>query len=146
MSDSRMLPSLEELGARRTETESYRDGKVDYYLVSETASFSSGIQRLVDGSKKLKIALMCSEKDPLTCHRTILVSRHLRDFVGSIQHILSDGKIESHKDAEMRLVKECKLQNQDFLVSDRERLELAYKRRGEKIAFEDNSNEGEADG
>ena len=34
--------------------------------------------RLQDGIEKgFRIALMCAEKEPLECHRTILVSRHL---------------------------------------------------------------------
>ncbi len=136
----------EELGARRTEPECYVAGKVCYEKAAETAAFYSGIERILDGTRKFNIAVMCAEKDPLTCHRTILIARQLRKSIERIVHILPDGRIETHEEAESRLLKECKLQNQDFLVTDEERLDLAYQRRGEQIAFEETSNEKDANG
>ena len=51
----------------------------------------------------MRIALMCAEKDPLQCHRTILVSRHLVEQGVDVLHILADGGIESHADVMRRL-------------------------------------------
>lgn len=124
-----------ELGARRAEPECYLDNKVVYELVAKTSAFNAGVQRLIDGASKMRIALMCSEKDPLTCHRTILVARHLQDVVGKVLHILEDGEIEEHDAAERRLLAECKLQEPNFFESERERIQLAYKKRSSQIAY-----------
>ncbi len=135
-----------ELGARRNEPECYVDGKVIYDKVAKSAVFQSGIERLIHGAGKYKIAMMCSEKDPLTCHRTILIARQLASAFKNINHILEDGSIETNQEAESRLLRECKLQNQDFLITDVERLGLAYQRRGDQIAYQEESNEKETNG
>jgi hypothetical protein len=79
---------------------------------------------------------MCAEKDPLECHRTILVCRHLRNEM-EIRHILSDGGLESHADAETRLLAEEKVPGDDLYAPREELLAMAYDRRGEKIAYHD---------
>jgi hypothetical protein len=47
---------------------------------------------------------MCAEKDPLTCHRAVLVCQHLRHFDLSINHILKNGDLEPHKHLEERML------------------------------------------
>jgi hypothetical protein len=39
---------------------------------------------------------MCAEKEPLDCHRTVLVSRRLAERGVGIDHLLADGKQMSH--------------------------------------------------
>ncbi len=82
------------------------DGKVQYDLVANTTFFARGIERVLTEVKTHTIALMCAEKDPLDCHRTLLVSRSLAERGASIVHILEDGKAESHDDAMERLFRE----------------------------------------
>ena len=93
-----------ELGARRDEASCYVDGQARYDLVSKTDAFAEGLDRVLRGLRKYRIALLCAEMDPLTCHRTILVCRHLRGRGFPIQHILADGSLESHEAAENRLL------------------------------------------
>ena len=69
-----------------------------------TSPAGSGLERVRTGMRKYRLALMCAEKDPLTCHRAILVCRHLRPVVGDIVHILGDGSLETHGEAETRLL------------------------------------------
>jgi hypothetical protein len=83
---------------------------------------------------------MCAEKDPLECHRTILVCRHLRDKL-NIKHVLADGTMESHTDAEKRLMKEEKIAAVDLFKSGSELLDSAYDQRGQKIAFHECAEE-----
>jgi hypothetical protein len=47
---------------------------------------------------------MCAEREPLDCHRTMLVARHLKALGLSIRHILANGTIEEHETTERRLV------------------------------------------
>ena len=89
------------------------------------------------------IALLCAEKDPLTCHRTILVCRHLRGLGFSIQHIHEDGRLESHAAAEERLL-QITGDAEPFLFSSRQdQIERAYDRQGLKIAFRQNAPDPE---
>jgi len=124
----------EELGARRAESDCYIDGVARYEYIAKTPAFAAGLTRIRNGLQRFRIALLCAEKDPLECHRTILVCRHLREAV-EIQHILSNAALESHADAETRLMNEEHVPEDD-LFTDREILiSRAYERRGEKIAY-----------
>jgi len=66
-----------ELGARTEDRSCYHEGKVQYGRLAQTELFRHGLDRVQEGAKKYRIALMCAEKDPLVCHHTILVARHL---------------------------------------------------------------------
>ncbi len=126
-----------ELGARRDEPECYTNGRVDYVRVVKTDSFQRGIKRLVDGASKMKVAMLCAEKDPLTCHRTILIGRHIADLVDDLLHILADGTLETQTQAEQRLLVECDLQNEDLFATREERVLEAYQQRSASIAYEE---------
>ncbi|HEY4329966.1 MAG TPA: DUF488 domain-containing protein, partial [Phycisphaerae bacterium] len=93
-----------ELGARREERECYIAGQARYDLIKNLPAFQQGLQRLHHVAATERIALMCSEKDPLTCHRTILIGRELRAQM-TITHILDGGTLEPHPAAETRLLK-----------------------------------------
>jgi uncharacterized protein (DUF488 family) len=124
-----------ELGARRDEPECYVEGQARYDLVARTIAFAKGLQRVRNGLDKYPVALLCAEKDPLTCHRTILVCRHLRGLRFPIQHIHEDGRLESHEAAEERLL-QITGDAEPFMFSSRqEQIERAYDRQGLKIAF-----------
>lgn len=62
-----------------------------------------------------------AEKDPLRCHRTVLVCRYLRKEPISIIHILADGSLETQRDLEARLLALMDT-TQDDLFQDREGL------------------------
>ena len=53
------------------------DGKVSYHKLAQTDLFRRGLERLLTGMREHRIAIMCAEREPLDCHRTILVSREL---------------------------------------------------------------------
>lgn len=125
----------EELGARRSEPECYRDGKARYELIATCPSFRQGLARVAKGVEKFRLALMCAEKDPLTCHRTILVCRHLRGECGPIAHVHEDGGLESHDDAEARLLRLCRLKPIDLFQTRDELVESAYDIQGDRIAY-----------
>ena len=123
------------MGARRDEPEGYADGLARYDLVAKTAAFAEGLLRIRQGVGEYNIALLCAEKDPLTCHRTILVCRHLRAFGFPIQHIREDGHLESHAAAEERLLKITGDAEPFLFASREEQIERAYERQGLKIAY-----------
>lgn len=126
-----------ELGARSNDSACYVGGKVQYDRLAKTKLFSEGLDRVLQGAEKFRIALMCAEKDPLACHRTILVTRHLVGRGMSAQHILEDGSLESHDKAMERLMRQLKLPEGDMFRSRSDWLEDAYRLQGDRIAYEE---------
>lgn len=124
-----------ELGARSDDECCYVNDKVRYDLLAQTALFQSGILRVLDGAQKYRIALMCAEKDPLDCHRTILVARELAKYGMQVRHILEDGSVETHSQAMSRLVARLGISSADMFRSDEATFEEAYNRQADRIAF-----------
>lgn len=137
-----------ELGARRDEPCCYEGDRADYDLIAQSPLFKEGLNRVKAGSEKLRIALMCAERDPLDCHRTILVSRHALLFT-PVNHIWITGDIESHEALEQRLIRKIGVDENDMFRSQKEQLSIAYKKRGQEIAYtrkrEAPSTRGESD-
>lgn len=79
---------------------------------------------------------MCVEKEPLDCHRTILICRQLRDEL-SIKHILANGEAEDHQETERRLVREMGVTRSLFEphLSVEELIQRAYDERARQIAY-----------
>jgi uncharacterized protein (DUF488 family) len=125
-----------ELGARSGDPTCYENGKVQYDRLARTDLFRRGLERLQKGMKDYRLALMCAEKEPLECHRTILVARHLAARGFDIRHIHGDGGIESHSDILRRLVRMLDLPDDDMFRSREEILADAYRRQEERIAYD----------
>jgi uncharacterized protein (DUF488 family) len=123
-----------ELGARRVERECYRGGQARYDRIATLPAFRRGLERLRSGAAEHRIALLCAEKDPITCHRTILVCRHLRSTF-DIQHILEDGSLEPMAAAEERLLRLFDLPGGDLFRTREQLIEEAYDRQAERIAY-----------
>jgi uncharacterized protein (DUF488 family) len=129
-----------ELGARRDEPECYVDGRAEYSEIAKLPNFQRGLDVLLTQIKRHRTAIMCSEQDPLTCHRVILVCRELRDAGIEIRHILRGGELETHEAAEARLITEelgGAAQPDLFPGSQtaQERLQHAYQKRAQRICY-----------
>lgn len=123
-----------ELGARREEPECYARRKVRYDLIAQAPLFREGLDRLRRGVETHRVALLCAEKDPLVCHRMILVCRHLRGDVGPIAHIREDGSAEPQTAAEDRLLALCGLDAGDPSLTRPGWIERAYNMQAARIA------------
>lgn len=128
-----------ELGARSDDKSCYRNGQVQYDRLACTDAFNRGLERVKEGSEKYRVALMCAEKDPLQCHRTILVARKLVEQGLSVRHILANGRIEGHEQAVSRLLGNLKLRQEDMFRSQQDRVAEAYRIQGEAIAYQEKS-------
>jgi uncharacterized protein (DUF488 family) len=124
-----------ELGARSEDPDCYVDDTVQYDRLARTSLFQDGLARVVEGSATYRIALMCAEKDPLTCHRAILVCRHLAERGVKADHILDDGRIETHDEALSRLLAEQGMGEGELFRSRDEMIADAYAERGAAIAY-----------
>ena len=72
-----------------------KDG-AGYEQLAERTEFKDAIDRLIAGSADTTLCLMCAEKEPLDCHRTVLVSRRLAERGVEIEHLLADGRHKPH--------------------------------------------------
>jgi uncharacterized protein (DUF488 family) len=122
------------LGARPKDPECWEDGKVSYARIAASAAFQEAISALIEESHAKRIALMCAEKEPLDCHRTILVGRALAQRDTVLCHIHADGRIEPQDTLERRLLHLAKEQV-DLLSSRDAALARAYDKRGRQMAF-----------
>ena len=97
-----------ELGARSPDRACYdAEGRVVYERLARTDAFKAGIDRVAMEAANRRVTLMCAEKDPLSCHRTILVTPRLIARGLTVMHVLADGAIEPHTPAtEERLIAE----------------------------------------
>jgi len=124
-----------ELGGRPSGHRFYCDGIADYEKMAQTPEFSKGLDRVIDGSKKYRIALMCSERDPLDCHRCLLVGRALAQRGVRVNHILDDGRTISHSQIEESLLRLAGRDAADLFAPPSEMLATAYRARARKVAF-----------
>lgn len=126
-----------ELGARPQNQNYYQNGKTDFIKLAQGQEFKLGIERLVQGSKKYCIAIMCAEKEPLDCHRTILICRHLQKNIPNIQHILGDGSLKTHSQIEQDLIDMTQANNLFNAEKNQAALiDEAYAMRQQNIAYE----------
>ena len=126
-----------ELGARSDDPACYEEGKVQYTRLAQTELFRHGLKRVLSGVKDgFRIALMCAEKEPLECHRTILVARHLAALGVHIEHIHADGHLESHEKALVRLSRTLNLPEDDMFRSREDLVADAYQRQADRIAYD----------
>ena len=125
-----------ELGGRPGDPALLRQGRPDYHLMAATPSFRAGLDRVLDGAGRYRIALMCAEREPLDCHRFLLLARHLQDRDTLLRHILADGSIEPQETTEDRLVRQTGVAA-DALLADlplpRDALARAYDIRSARI-------------
>jgi uncharacterized protein (DUF488 family) len=123
-----------ELGARSEDPSCYENGKVQYPRLAATPMFKTGIERVLAGAEKFRVALMCAEKEPLDCHRTLLVSRALERTGACIAHILADGSVESQEKTMSRLIDLVGLSKED-LFEGSDLIAAACRLREDKIAY-----------
>ena len=126
----------DQIGGRSNDPEDYLDGQVMYKSLARREAFKSGISRLREGAVKYKIAIMCSEKEPLDCHRTLLVSEALAASGVVVHHIHANGSVETHGDALVRLLALHNLSSPDLFTDDTDRVQEAITLQEKKIAYQ----------
>jgi uncharacterized protein (DUF488 family) len=125
-----------ELGGRPKRPEMYMDGRADYRKMAASAEFRAGLAQLIGMAQRHRVAAMCSEADPLDCHRCLLVGRALVEAGHDVAHILASGELASQVEIEDRLLKVERLADDDLLVPSRaERLAEAYRARNRKAGY-----------
>lgn len=127
-----------QLGARTGDAHCYNGNSVNFEYLAKTEQFHIGLEHLTDISMKYRVALMCAEKDPIECHRFILICRNLKNSGLHIKHILSDGGIEDNSDTERRLVRMLKIEPTLFdpTKTQGELIDQAYEQQANNISYD----------
>lgn len=131
----------EELGGRPSDNRFYCEGVADYERMAKAPAFEHGLKRVIDGAGRYTIALMCSERDPLDCHRCLLIGRALAERGLAMRHILGDGVVVDHAFIEEQLLKSEDRRDGDLFMSRKQRLEEAYRSRARKVAYVEKSQD-----
>ena len=125
-----------ELGGRPNDPACYERGRVCYDQVAKTRVFREGLVKVINAANGHRVALMCAEKEPLDCHRTLLVAQALHAQGVSMHHILADGRLEDHTHAISRLLRQHDLSPEgDMFATREESISLAIRRHAEQVAF-----------
>lgn len=124
-----------ELGGRPRDAALFRHGVADYEAMARTPAFLEGVERLQRGARQFRIALMCSERSPLECHRCLLVGRVLSEKGYDVCNILGDGRLASQREIEEYLLKSVGTDHSDLFKSQDERLDDAYRAQSIKVAY-----------
>lgn len=123
------------LGAHPQDPACYKDKKVQYKLMAKTPSFQKGLKRALAGSEQYRIALLCAEKEPLECHRSVLISLALEALGMDVSHILEDGTVETQNETMNRLLKKYGLNGPDLFRTKDQLIEEACARQEQEFAY-----------
>jgi uncharacterized protein (DUF488 family) len=123
------------LGGRPRDAALYRDGVADYEAMARQPDFQTGLDRLLADARRSRVCLMCAEREPLDCHRCLLVARALAERGLTIGHILHNGTVEPHAATEQRLLALTAASDDLFVTGQDERLAAAYRRRARAVAY-----------
>ena len=126
-----------ELGGRPADRSCYdADGRVVYDRVAATDSFDGALRQVIRVADENRLVILCTEKEPLECHRTLLVARALAERGVAVAHIQADGSLEIHDDAMSRLLDLHKLPpHGDMFRSRSDVISEALTRQANKFAY-----------
>lgn len=113
-----------------------RVGRIDYEAMASTTSFSEGIIQVLGIAARCRPVLMCSEHEPLECHRCLLVGRYLvEQHRVHLAHIQRDGSIEEHSETEERLLQKWGANVSDLFQNRANQLAAAYRLQARKLGM-----------
>jgi uncharacterized protein (DUF488 family) len=110
------------------------DVALDYEKIARLPEYIDALNRVVEIAGQKRTALMCSEHEPLACHRCLLLGRSLDESGIAVQHVLRDGRIEAHEDTEDRLLAITRKKAGDLLEVPAERLVLANRLQAQSLS------------
>lgn len=86
-----------DLGGRPDDPDCYDGNQVQYSRIAMKPWYQEGIERLIEMARHHRVAIMCSEEDPLHCHRHNLIAQTLLERGVAVWHIRGDGRIEESR-------------------------------------------------
>ncbi len=133
---------VDEFGARQTNKRFYSiNGYLDFKKFSKSEFFKSGVDKLITSMNKGYVfALMCAEKDPIDCHRNIMVASEFYRMGYEVKNILADGNYVFQSAIEKRLLEMYFPDRDQFSMFEKcidniELVERAYEKRNADIGY-----------
>jgi uncharacterized protein (DUF488 family) len=131
-----------EFGARRYDCLD-KDNNVNFDEAVKTNYFQDGVHRLIQGiDKGYNVALMCSESQPIECHRFAMISRYLNEHSFDVKHILKEKVLATHLEIQNTMIaeylKKKKISEVDALFglyTAHQQVIDAYKIKNKEIAY-----------
>lgn len=135
-----------EFGARQTNKAFYvKEGYLDFEKFAHSDIFLEGIKKINKGLElNQSFVLMCAEKDPINCHRAILIGRQLFLKEFDVEHIVFDnGEVKTIDQGyiDKELVNEYFPNREQLSIFENENLSYddyvraAYKLKNKEIGF-----------
>jgi len=118
----------EGLGGRPKDQALWRGARPDYPRMAQTPAFLADLKQVRAAPG---ICLMCAEKEPLDCHRCLMVARVLAEKGDKVGHVLATGEVEPHAATEQRMLKWAKLGVGDLFQDAKKTLAQAYDKRAD---------------
>lgn len=124
----------DELGGRPKAPAFFTDGIADYEKMAQSESFVHGLDRVIEGARTFRIALMCAERDPLDCHRCLLIGRALTARGVRVGHILGSGETVGQDAIEELLLAMADQSTRDLFAPRQDQIAAAYRSKARKAA------------
>ncbi len=132
-----------EFGARQEDPKWYtEEGYLDFERYISSDAFQEGMKKLRKGmALGYRFALMCAEKDPVNCHRAIMVARGFAMASFEVAHIRVDEQgrdfLESQGELELRMMRKQGDDPDQLSLLDplEERVNRAYRRQNAAIGY-----------
>lgn len=140
-----------EFGARQLEIKYYPHGYMDFSLFVKSDAFRSGMGKIMNASNMdYRFVLMCAEKEPVTCHRVIMVAREFYKEGYTVKNLLANGEFYTQEDIEHQLVDMYYPDRNQLTLFDEqlswdEMVENSYAFQNEKIGYRINSKKNSED-
>jgi hypothetical protein len=134
-------------GARQEDSSLYTNDLFDFEKVRASKHFNIGLENIIKGlNSGHNIVLMRLEKEPIDCHRAILVARGFELSGIQVNHILPNKSLKSQNDLNIELLNWYDNirgidRHQISLfetteISEDELLKQAYRERNKKIGYQ----------
>ena len=123
------------LGGRPSRPELYSDETADYEKMAMEPQFEAALSRVAVAGRKHRLALLCSEHDPIDCHRCLLVGRQLSKKSIVMHHIVSATEMQTQEDIEARILRNIGEDQVDFLSPRGNAISHAYQEWSRRVAY-----------
>ena len=132
-----------EFGARQENKEFFSEGGfVDFEKFTQSDQFKKGLAKIKKGLELgYNFVLMCAEKDPINCHRSIMIGYAMQKNGIEVLHIMHDGQLQPQGEIDKILLElyfSDRNQLNLFIKSsdEQELIEQAYKKQNAKIGYD----------
>lgn len=119
------------LGGRPKDPALWQHGRPDYRRMIATSAATGALGDICRAAAQQRVCLMCAEKEPLDCHRCLMIAQDLAAKGTEVQHILADGRLEPQSHTEEHLLAWADRRQPELFQTAAQRLDAAYDMRAD---------------